>query len=168
LKNVFLSIGSNSGEREKHILSLLSDINNTAGKIISHSHLYETPPWGFNSDVLFLNMAVKIETLLSPDELLLKLQSIENTYSTTKNTHQFQNRNADIDILLYNDQIITTEQLVIPHPLFHLRSFCTIPLSDIAGNFIHPVFGKKISEFALNFCTEQPIRLYLHQQNLQF
>jgi len=168
LKNVFLSIGSNCGDREKHILGLLKNINNNAGKIISISHLYETKPWGFNSEVPFLNIVVEIETLRSPEELLLELQSIEKSYKKSQQTTEFQSRIGDVDILLYNDLILTTEQLVVPHPLFHLRSFCVIPLADIAGDFIHPVLGKKINEFALNFCKDQSITLYLHKQNLQF
>ncbi len=168
MNTIFLSIGSNSGNRVAHLNQILTRIHNQAGKINAMSHVYETTPWGFESNDVFLNLAVEIESDLSPHNLLNSLQHIEQTSKKKSSGDQYISRTADIDILLYNDIIMTDNDLVVPHPLMHLRAFCIIPLSDIAAHLLHPVFRKKIREFVPNFCKDQSIRLYLHQNIIHF
>lgn len=168
MNTIYLSLGSNSGERVVHLKKILSRIHNQAGKITAISPVYETTPWGFASKDMFLNLAVQIESDLRPHNLLHTLQDIEQSGGKQSSRNHYKIRTADIDILLYNDIIMTDKDLVVPHPLMHLRAFCIIPLSDIAGQVLHPVFRKKIREFVPNFCKDQSIRLYLHQNIIQF
>ena len=147
MSRLYLSIGSNLGDREQHILKSIRLIEKKTGKIVRQSSLYETAPWGFNSSHLFLNNVVAVETDLPPFELLKITQQIEKEVGRKSKTHQaYTDRVIDIDIVMYDDLILQTEKLTIPHPLFHLRRFVLLPLSEIAPDLVHPILGKTMEE----------------------
>jgi 2-amino-4-hydroxy-6-hydroxymethyldihydropteridine diphosphokinase len=112
------------------------------------SPVYETPPWGFTEQSAFLNQVVKVETYLEPEPLLGHLKRLETALGRVPN---FQNgpRMIDIDILFFDDLILDTPPLVVPHPRLHERAFVLVPLNDIAPAFVHPVLKKPISELLM-------------------
>jgi 2-amino-4-hydroxy-6-hydroxymethyldihydropteridine diphosphokinase len=144
----YLGLGSNLGDKEGNIKKALALISERAGGILALSSFYETEPWGYSSSERYLNTAVGVETKLSPEELLHTTQEIEReTGRKTKTVDgKYGDRLIDIDILLYDDLIIQTPALIIPHPLMCQRAFVLQPLSEIAPKVIHPVFGKTIAE----------------------
>lgn len=117
------------------------------GDVLALSGFYETEPWGFASENLFLNAAVKLRTALSPSGLLLATQEIEREMGRTeKSNGSYHDRIIDIDILLYDDCIWDSPELVLPHPLMHQRKFVMQPLAEIAPLVVHPIIKKRIIE----------------------
>ena len=133
MHTVYLSLGSNLGDKEQNLASAISEIARRIGDITAQSALLETEPWGFDSENTFLNAAVRVETELSPLDLLHATQQIEQDLGRThKSQHgQYHDRIIDIDILLYDDLHIQTPELTIPHPLMQQRDFVLIPLKEI-------------------------------------
>ncbi len=146
---VYLGLGTNLGNKEENIHAAVENINRKIGKIISLSSFYETEPWGFSSENMFLNAAICVQTDLSPTEVLHTTQEIEKITGRTQKTknHIYHDRIIDIDLLLYDSLTIQTTELTIPHPLMTQRPFVMIPLAEIAPDIIHPVFHKKLKEF---------------------
>lgn len=136
---VYLSLGSNLGNRKQLLLDAIEKINKKVGNVIRQSSFYETKPWGFESENLFLNAAVKVTTKLSPTELLEVTQQIERemgrkkktTYNFKQQTPNYSDRPIDIDILLYDDLHVDLPELKIPHPLMQERDFVLVPLREI-------------------------------------
>ncbi len=146
----YLLSGSNQGDRSRNLLDAISNINKMAGEIVECSPLFESPAWGFDHPSPFLNQAIKLKTSLEATALLQTLLLIESKCGRVRNsTGQYEARTLDIDILFYDDIIIDTDGLVIPHPRVHLRRFALTPLSAIAPQLIHPVTGKSIQEMLL-------------------
>ena len=139
-----ISLGSNRGNRLVFLRTALHHIQQETGKTFLVSSVYESPSWGFKSHP-FLNACVSIETLLSPDALLEKLVSIEMKMGRTRSEEQtYADRCIDLDILLYEAEIISHDHLKIPHPRLHLRNFVLYPLAEIHPNGMHPQFQKTI------------------------
>ena len=136
---VYLSLGSNLGNRKQLLLDAIEKINKKVGNVVRQSSFYETKPWGFESENLFLNAAVKVITKLSPTELLEVTQQIERemgrkkktTYNFRQQTPNYSDRPIDIDILLYDDLHVDLPELKIPHPLMQERDFVLVPLREI-------------------------------------
>ena len=150
--SVYLALGTNLGNKNQNLENVLKLIAERIGTLSAVSSIYETEPWGFNSPNSFLNMAVKIETELYPFDLLNKTKELEYELGRVqKTTQNYQDRIIDIDIILYDDLILQSEQLILPHPLFHQRDFVLKPLIEITPDLIHPVFGKAISELKKSF-----------------
>jgi 2-amino-4-hydroxy-6-hydroxymethyldihydropteridine diphosphokinase len=120
--------------------------------------VYETPPWGFTDQAAFLNQVVKVETYLEPEPLLQHLKRLEVALGRVPN---FQNgpRLIDIDILFFDNIIMDTPPLVIPHPRLHERAFVLVPLHEIAPEFMHPLLKKTVSEL-LTHVDRSEIKLY--------
>ena len=133
MHTVYLSLGSNLGDKEQNLASAISEIARRIGDITAQSAFLETEPWGFDSDNAFLNAAVCVETQLSPYELLHTTQQIERDLGRMQKSEQgvYHDRIIDIDILLYDDLHIQTPELTIPHPLIQQRDFVLIPLKEI-------------------------------------
>ena len=143
MHTVYLSLGTNLGDKEQNLLSAITEIARRIGPIKAQSAFLETEPWGFESPNTFLNAAVCVETTLSPLALLRKTQQIERLMGRTQKTNLFpqqgsrkglptyHDRIIDIDILLYDDLHISTPTLTIPHPLMNERDFVLIPLKEI-------------------------------------
>lgn len=148
MANVYLSLGTNLGDKRRNLYRAVAEIESKIGKCISLSSFYETEPWGFTSGNSFLNAACHIETELSPLEVLSETQAIERKLGrTTKSANGVYNdRIIDIDLLLYDDRILTSPTLILPHPLMTERRFVMEPLAEIAPERIHPLFHKTFRE----------------------
>ena len=144
MSTVFVGIGSNLGNRIENCSNAIRKISDFAS-VSAISSIYETQPVGYEDQHDFINCAVKIETNLSPYDLLLSLQSIEDT-SGRERIQKWGPRIIDLDILFYNDLVIDSDELTIPHPRAHLRRFVLEPLSEIAPDLIHPVLKVSISK----------------------
>ena len=144
---VYLSLGTNLGNKEENLRTAMTLIEEQVGTITSQSALYASAPWGFDSENTFLNNAIAVETSLTPEELLSTTQRIEHTLGRTHKSvdGQYSDRLIDIDILLYDDVVMHTPSLTLPHPLMHRRLFVLEPLSEIAPTMIHPLLQKEIT-----------------------
>ena len=130
---VYLGLGSNLGDKQRNIRVAVEKIGELIGHVESQSGLHITAPWGFESDNMFVNAAVKCVTTLSPREVLNNTKAIEQQMGrTTKSVDgAYHDRVIDIDILIYDDIHINEPDLVIPHPLMHQRDFVMKPLKEI-------------------------------------
>lgn len=134
---VFLSIGSNLGNREQNIINAIATIGSDVGVVRRVSEFIDSEPQGFESDNKFLNAAILVITCLKPLDLLYKLQEIEISLGRiSKSDSGYTDRIIDIDILLYDNDIVDLPQLKIPHPLMMERDFVLIPLREIAPNLL--------------------------------
>lgn len=148
MATVYLGLGTNLGDKEANLRTAIYKLQKRIGKQVSLSSFYETAPWGFESDHSFLNAAIGLETILSPIEILHITQEIEKELGRTKKSvnGSYSDRLIDIDILLYDNLVLQTPELTIPHPLMTERDFVMKPLIEIAGNVIHPIRQKTLSE----------------------
>lgn len=148
LHDVYFGLGSNLGDKEANLKLAIEKIEEQIGEVFSTSAFYVTEPVGFESDNTFLNAVCAVRTKLSAEEALSVSKSIEKAIGRLKKSvnKQYADRIIDIDILLYDDLVLKTEELTIPHPHLHERDFVLTPLKEIASNFIHPVFRKRIGE----------------------
>ena len=147
MKRVVLALGSNMLDREKNLLGCVKLLHQQVGIVSRLSQVYETDSWGFTADP-FLNQVVELQTSLTPQDLLTATQAIEKTMGRTEKTRRdcngkpvYQNRIIDIDILLYGNQQIVTDELVVPHPLLSQRAFVLEPLVELFGNQIVAPFN---------------------------
>ena len=133
MHTVYLSLGSNIGNRKRAMREAIEKIGKEIGPVIRQSSLLETAPWGFESPNMFLNACVCVETELPPRRLLNATQRIERDMGRlSKSTDgQYHDRIIDIDILLYDDLTISESNLKIPHPLMYERDFVMKPLNEI-------------------------------------
>ncbi|NJB82423.1 2-amino-4-hydroxy-6-hydroxymethyldihydropteridine diphosphokinase [Wenyingzhuangia aestuarii] len=138
MNTALLSLGTNLGNKLENLNTAIQQISNL-GKVVLISSVYQTPPWGFKSDD-FYNIAINLQTELSPELLIDQLLAIETTLGRTRNslTEGYQARPLDIDIIFYNNQVINTQKLIVPHPRMQDRKFVLIPIIEIAPNFTHP------------------------------
>jgi len=141
----YLSIGSNLGNREENCEKAISFLEQNGIKVTKRSSLYETEPWGVKNQPKFINMAVEVETYLEPQELLKTIKKIEAELGRRSNI-RWGPRVIDLDILFYDNLIINTPELTIPHPAIIEREFVLKPLSEIAPDKTHPVIKKSIKE----------------------
>jgi len=144
MKRVYLLLGGNIGDRLFYLRSAIEKIEQQLGKVLQCSTIYETAPWGVTDQADFLNQAIELETLFSPQKLLEEVLKIELALGRERH-HRWYARTIDIDILLYADQIIELSELVIPHPRLEFRKFALIPLAQIAPQVVHPLLSKTIA-----------------------
>jgi 2-amino-4-hydroxy-6-hydroxymethyldihydropteridine diphosphokinase len=142
---VHIGIGSNLGNRQENCLEAIRRLKQSGLSVLKRSSMIETEPWGVTDQPHFINMAIETETDLGPDELLLLLKNIEKTMGREETAH-WGPRVIDLDILFYDDRIIDSADLKIPHPHLHERDFVLRPLREIAPEKIHPVLKKTICE----------------------
>lgn len=145
---VYFSLGTNLGDKEHNLRLAVQKIEERIGKVISLSAFYATAPWGFSSENTFLNAAVCVETFLPPLSVLYLTQEIEREIGRTRKSvgGVYSDRLIDIDLLLYDDRVMDTPELKLPHPLMHERRFVMEPLAEIAPDLVHPVLKKKMRE----------------------
>lgn len=155
MSKVYLSLGTNLGDKEQNLRVAVQKIEKQIGKVVSLSAFYVTSPWGFDSKNSFLNAAACVETDLSPLEVLQETQMIERELGRTHKSMNgiYSDRLIDIDLLLYDDLILSATsasgaKLILPHPLMTERAFVMQPLAEIAPELLHPVFRKTMKEIA--------------------
>lgn len=160
MNNVYLLTGGNLGDRAANLQQAANLIEQSAGTLVTFSSIYETAAWGIIDQPSFLNQVLLLQTDYKPHDLLKKLLFIEEQMGR-KRSVKFGPRIIDIDILFYNNQIIKSENLMIPHPEIQNRRFVLASLNEIASDFIHPIFNKTIREL-LNVCND-PLQVSLFE-----
>jgi len=158
---LFLLLGSNLGDKKKQLNKAQHLIREMIGPVTMHSSIYETEPWGFSSKDKFLNRALKVSTFFSPEKVMTNIHEIEKTFGRERNQEGYSSRTMDIDILFYDDLILISDDLKIPHPLLHNRKFVLIPLNEIAPRHIHPISGKTIKELLAECKDTKDVRKFL-------
>jgi 2-amino-4-hydroxy-6-hydroxymethyldihydropteridine diphosphokinase len=144
MNEVILLLGCNIGDRHQNLCIALEALSKKLGDVVKVSSIYESEPWGFECEELFLNQVVIINTEYNPESILVICQLIEIKLDRTRLKDTYEPRTMDIDILFYNSIIMKTKTLAIPHPSLHQRRFTLKPLNEIIPEFIHPIFNKSI------------------------
>ena len=143
---VYLALGSNLGDRLANLKQAIDSLTPQM-EVKAKSSVYETPPWGYEDQPNFLNQVVKTKTYLDPEPLLKHLKRLEVALGRQAS---FPNgpRLIDMDILFYDDLILNTSSLVIPHPRLHERGFVLLPLTELSPDLVHPLIKKSVREMA--------------------
>ena len=149
---VFLQLGSNLGDRELLLKDAITEIEDRVGNILECSKVYESTPWRVEGQENYLNQMLKVKTTLLADQVLSVVLDIEKQLGRIR-LEKWGERLIDIDIIFYNDSIIETPDLCVPHKHLHERMFVLTPLHNIAPEMIHPKYNKTIEEL-LNICND--------------
>lgn len=144
MHTVYLHLGSNIGDRRAHIFTAISAIDAEVGEVIASSSMFMTEPWGNQDQSYFVNAAIGVTTTLNPIEVLDRCQGIEQRMGRERKEH-WGPRVIDIDILLYDDLVIKSDRLTIPHTYMHERNFVLEPLAEIDPSIQHPLLKKSIA-----------------------
>lgn len=155
MNKAYLLIGGNMGDRLANLKEVIILLNEAAGSIEQASSIYETAPWGNTQQDSFLNQALLIATSHDANELLKIALGIEAKMGRIRSIPMGP-RTMDIDIIYFNNEIIETAQLTIPHPHLNKRNFVLVPLVEIAPNFVHPILNKSNSTI-LAECTDESL-----------
>ncbi len=161
MAKTFLLIGGNLGNRLQNLSDAKQLISQRIGLICKESTIYESEPWGFDDNVNFLNQVLLVDTKLNPAAIMLEISYIENALGRERKGSGFCARTMDVDILFYDQQILLTPSLIIPHKSLHQRMFVLTPLLEISPDFVHPLFSLTIRELASS-CTDK-VKVWKYQ-----
>jgi len=169
--HVYIALGSNKGDRLKLLQDAIQLIFSKIGSITSIAKVYNTPAFGFEGDD-FLNTCIIVETQLTAPMVLATLQAIETRLGRERSeSRTYESRSIDLDILFYDEDIIETTHLNIPHPELQHRKFVLQPLNDVASKFLHPRLNSSINDL-LNQCADasnvEPINIWLKNPAKQY
>ena len=135
------------GDKIENVKKSIAELSGSSGiDLVSESLIYRTEPVDFTDQAWFVNAVVKVETVKSPHDLLRELNRIENSAGRTRKAERFGPRILDLDIILYDDLVIDTPDLEVPHPRMHKRCFVLKPLCDIDPTINHPVKGLRMDD----------------------
>lgn len=154
MNRVVLLIGGNLGNRYDNIIKTIDLIESNIGDIIKKSKIYETEAWGFESENNFLNQVLIVNSNYTPQQCLIEINKIEEQLERVRESEKWISRTMDIDILFFNDEIIKTDDLTIPHKHISERLFTLKPLNDLLPDYIHPEYKKTVNEL-LNKCNDK-------------
>ena len=144
--NCYLGLGSNLGDKHEYITKAINSISRLKNiEIKRTSSMITTKPYGKTDQPDFMNCVIELDTVLLPDELLKKCLYIENQLGRIRN-EKWGPRTIDIDLLFYEDKIINTELLILPHPELHKREFVLTSLNELCPNLVHPILNRKIKD----------------------
>lgn len=155
-RHVYLSLGSNVGDREKHLRDAIARLG-SVGRVVSVSSMYETEPVDVTCQAWFLNCAAAVETVLTSEELIDTVLQIEQELGRVR-TRSKGPRTIDIDAVLFGDEVVNSPALTIPHPAMHQRRFVLEPLAEIAAEVRHPVLKKTVQELLDTLPAGQEVR----------
>lgn len=154
VRTTYLSLGSNTGDKFKNLQLAINSIGDQIGPLKKISSIYQSKSWGFDGNH-FYNICIEVSTNLNPENLIEKILGIENELGRERNNSStYSDRNIDIDILLFDDEVIFYNNLKVPHPRMLERKFVLVPLAEIAPNFIHPI-KKKSTTYCLTNCNDE-------------
>ena len=156
----YLLLGANLGDRVQTLRRAANLIAGRVGAVVHQSGLYETAPWGVTDQPAYLNQVLAVQTTLTPEAVLAQTQAIEEELGRVR-LEKWGARIIDIDILYYDDRILQTDTLTIPHPYLHQRRFTLVPLAEIAPNFVHPIFRKTTTQFLYETDDNGPVHLFI-------
>ena len=159
MNKAYLLLGGNIGNRLARLKKARQLLEKQVGKVIKYSRVYETASWGNIDQPDFLNQALLIETELTSNQVMDQILFIENTLGRVR-AEKNASRIIDIDILFFNEEIIETENVVIPHPQIQNRNFVLYPLNELASQFKHPVLKKTVHELLLQCNDTLAVNLY--------
>lgn len=167
MHTVYLSLGSNLGNKLDYIFQAKIFIKSDIGLISQESSLYLSEPWGYASHHDFINQCIEVKTFLKPLELLDKIKIIENLLGRGNHSKEYYtDRTIDIDILFYDNICCKYKDIItIPHPLLHNRRFILLPLSEIAPDYVHPLLNETVKNLLLQ-CQDDSTVTSLDQVNL--
>jgi deoxyguanosine kinase len=159
LNYLYLGLGSNLGNKLNNIHLAYRHVQNEIGNITRKSYIYETPPWGFNSHDVFFNSVILVRTELSAKEVLSKIKYIETELGrVTSFKIGYSSRIIDIDILVFNNDIVESETLIIPHPHVDKRNFVLYPLQDVFSKWVHPKTKVPLIDMIKNLVNHDEIK----------
>ena len=161
---VIIGLGSNLGDRHAALGRAMELIREEAGEIIASSSVWESEPWGFDSDEQFMNMVVMTGTVMQPWQLMQLFRSIEGRMGRKRSGGgKYESRIIDLDILLWEERVISIPGLEVPHPKLSDRRFVLEPLFEVAPGALHPVTGLTVTEM-LQMCEDRSdVRLAARQ-----
>ena len=161
MNTAYLLLGSNLNDRQRMLSESRKLVESRIGRIISTSSVYETEPWGFQAEHLFLNQVLKVNTVMAPVELLTTIHSIEEQQGrVTSPEGEYTSRAIDIDILFYNEHVLKLDGLVIPHPRMHHRRFSLLPMNELDHKLVHPVLNQSIQKLLHSCDDEMAVELF--------
>ncbi|MBQ7317776.1 MAG: 2-amino-4-hydroxy-6-hydroxymethyldihydropteridine diphosphokinase [Phascolarctobacterium sp.] len=143
MSTAYVALGSNLGNREENLRTALKYLEANGVQVVKVSTFIETEPYGVTDQPGFINAVCQVATELAPLELLRLLLSIEQEMGRVR-LRRWGERNIDLDLLLYEDAVLESEELTLPHPDMHNRDFVLVPLAEIAPEEVHPLLGKPI------------------------
>ncbi len=149
----YLLLGGNLGNKEENLKRAVDLLEQKAGPTTKRSSIYRTAAWGNAAQPEFYNQAIALQTELSPEELLKTVLETEELLGRKRTGDKWQERIIDIDILFYNDEVLDSPKLKIPHPFIQERKFVLVPMKEIASELIHPLLRKTITEL-LDECKD--------------
>ena len=164
-QQAIIHLGSNQGDRLENLRTACRQLEQYAGRILQKSKVYETQPWGNSDQPDFLNMALRLETKSTPEELLRTVLHIEREMGRDRSVEQkWAPRIIDVDIVLFADLVIKTPDLSIPHPEMHRRNFVLVPLLDIAADWVHPTLKETMEDLYWN--NEDPLEVVMLEETI--
>jgi 2-amino-4-hydroxy-6-hydroxymethyldihydropteridine diphosphokinase len=158
MNKAYFSLGTNRGNRAANLERAIDLLSEWVGDTIIKSSVYETPPWRMVDKTNFFNQVILLEIEMPPLQLIDTIIIVETMMGRKRIGNKYESRIMDIDILFFNEEIINTEELVVPHPLIRERKFVLEPMVEIAPDFIHPIFKKSILQLLMECDDKSDIK----------